>query len=404
MVDLFGPMAGIISIAYIFLVFAIGDILSVKTKSIISMMFTSSVLLLLGFWIGVPTDLFETSQLYGLGGLFIVILLTHMGTLLNIQQLIEQWRTVVVAIFAIIGIAIFLFVVGGPIIGKETAIVAAPPIAGGVVAGIQMGNAAAAIGRVDLQIMATLLVVVQGFFGYPIASFCLKKVSRKILVQYKNGEIEDPMAAMADVEGHAKKIPQTPSKYASSNVYLAKVAVIALLATAISFGIQKMAGRNVLDKNIVALLLGIIFSELGFLEKDILTKSNSQGLAMAALMVVIFNSLTQATPEVVLELLPRLIMSLALGVVGIGLASFIASKLVKMDFFMAFAIGTTALFGFPGTFIISNEVASSVSENEEEKQVILDEILPKMLVAGFITVSIASVILAGIMEPMLGGL
>ncbi|RVU54230.1 hypothetical protein [Anaerosphaera multitolerans] len=404
MQDMFGSMAGIIAIAFILLVFAIGDIISVKTKSIVSMMFTSSVILLLGFWLGVPTDLFETSQLLGIGGLIIVILLAHMGTLLNFQQLKEQWRTVVVAIFAIIGIAVFLFIVGGPIIGKETAIVAAPPIAGGVVAGIQMGEAAAKIGRDDLQILATLLVVVQGFFGYPIASYCLRKVAKKVQLQYREGDF----VKSKNVEEYtstkpAKLIPETSAKYASNNVYLAKVALVALLATGLSVGITKVTGKNILDKNIAALLLGIIFSELGFLEKDILTRANSQGLAMAALMVVIFSSLAKATPDIVLQLLPSLFLSLLLGVIGIGIASFIGSKVVKMDFFMAFAIGTSALFGFPGTFIISNEVANSIGEGEEETQFILNEILPKMLVAGFITVSIASVILAGIMAPMLGG-
>ncbi len=38
----------------------------------------------------------------------------------------------------------FLFLVGSPIIGKEYAIAAAPPISGGVVAAIIMGEAAKA--------------------------------------------------------------------------------------------------------------------------------------------------------------------------------------------------------------------------------------------------------------------
>ncbi len=40
----------------------------------------------------------------------------------------------------------FLFLVGSPIIGKEYAIAAAPPISGGVVAAIIMGEAAKAKG------------------------------------------------------------------------------------------------------------------------------------------------------------------------------------------------------------------------------------------------------------------
>lgn len=401
MENLFGPIAGYVSIAFILVVLAIGDILSVKTKSVMSMLFTSSVIFLIGFWVGVPTDLFESSHMLTIGSLLIVTLLTHMGTLLNFQQLKEQWKTVIVALSAIIGIAVFLFIVGGPIIGKETAIVAAPPIAGGVVAGIEMGKAADAIGRGDLRILATLLVVVQGFLGYPIASFCLKKVANKVKNNANLNDVVVEEKVVKNTVVKKKLIPSIPEKYESSNVYLAKVAIVGLLAVLSSVAVEKITGHKILDKNIAALLFGIVFSELGFLENDILTKANSLGFAMATLMVVIFSSLSDATPAIVLELLPKLAMSLVLGVMGIAISSFLAGKALKMDFYMAFAIGASALFGFPGTFIISNEVASSVATNEAEKKAILDEILPKMLVSGFITVSIASVVLAGIMSKML---
>lgn len=396
-------MEGILAITFIFVVYAIGDIISVKTKSIVSMLFVCSAIFLVGFWLGVPTTLFETSQMFNIGALFIVILLTHMGTLLNIKQLIEQWKTVLVALGAIIGIAIFLFLVGSqiPLLGKETAIVAAPPISGGVIAGIRMSEAAEAIGRQDLQIMATLLIVVQGFVGYPLASVCLTRVGKKVLSEYRSGNIK-LQEETKEVEVEKKKIfPPTPKKYASVNVYLAKVAVVGLLATYIASFFVGIPVLKYLDKNIVALLLGIVLSEIGFLEKDILTKANSFGLAMALLLVVIFNSLSKATPEIVLSLLPKLGLSLFLGAIGIAIGTFLVSKIIKMPFPMAFAIGSSALFGFPGTFIVSNEVANSLTDDPNEVKAVLDEILPKMLVAGFITVSIASVVLAGVMAQML---
>lgn len=53
------------------------------------------------------------------------------------------------------------------------------------------------------------------------------------------------------------------------------------------------------------------------------------------------------------------------------------------------------------TIIVSNEVANGVGKTKEEQDLILSQILPKMLVSGFITVSIGSVVLAGIMAPMI---
>ena len=51
--------------------------------------------------------------------------------------------------------------------------------------------------------------------------------------------------------------------------------------------------------------------------------------------------------------------------------------------------------------ILSNEVAVANGKTEEERKRILDEILPKMLVAGFATVTVGSVVMAGIMVNML---
>lgn len=90
----------------------------------------------------------------------------------------------VIAISAIVGIVIALLGIGAPIIGREAALIAAPPIAGGVIAGIQMADSARAIGRENYAVLATLLVVVQGFVGYPLASFCLKIEAKKFLIGF----------------------------------------------------------------------------------------------------------------------------------------------------------------------------------------------------------------------------
>ena len=151
----------------------------------------------------------------------------------------------------------------------------------------------------------------------------------------------------------------------------------------------------------MCLIVGVAAREIGFLEENIMTLANAQGLAMVGLMAVIFGSLATATPEMVLSLAFPLVGALVFGVIGIAIFSSIAGKVLKESMPMAIAIGTSALFGFPGTFIISNEVANANGKTEEERQAILGAILPKMLVAGFMTVTIASVVLAGVMAPLL---
>lgn len=119
-------MDSLLAISIVLVVYAIGDFISQKTKSIVSMMFTASILFMVGFWVGIPTTLFEDAQLVGIGSLLIGFLITHMGTLLNFSDLKIQWKTVIIAMSAVVGIGIFLFIVGTPIIGREYAIASAP--------------------------------------------------------------------------------------------------------------------------------------------------------------------------------------------------------------------------------------------------------------------------------------
>lgn len=371
-------------------IFAIGDIVSVKTKSMISTMLVALLLLLIGFWTKIPTTLFEDAGLLKIGGILIPFLIVHMGTLLNLSDLKKEWRTVIIAIGAVIGIAIFLLLLGIPLLGREFAISAAPPISGGVVAAIIMGEKAEALGMDNIYLFATLLVVVQQFFGIPLASFLLNKEARKVLkTSTKKINIEEKLE-----ESKVESDKKISSAYETPYILLAKVGLVVLLST-------KFAEFTKLNIYVVSLFFGLLFKELGFLQEDILKKANSFGLAMLALMAVIFNSTSMATPETLKGLLFPLIGSLLIAIIGILIVSAIIGKILNYSMAMSMAIGLSALFGFPGTFVISNEVANAVGETEEERMLILDHILPKMLVSGFVTVTIASVILAGVMVNML---
>lgn len=391
-------MEALLSLSFVLIVYSIGDFISHKTKSMVSMMFAASVLFLIGFWLGVPATLFEDAQLTGLGSLLIGLLITHMGTLLNMEDLKSQWKTVIIALSAVVGIGIFLFVVGTPIVGREYAIASAPPISGGVVAAIIMGEVAATKGFDNIVVFATLLVVVQGFFGYPIASYFLNKEA-KLILKRKKGNLSKLNTNTDKANGQAlpkkKLIPALPKELQTDFVLLAKTSLTALL----SFKLAELT-NNIIHPYVMCLLIGIIACELGFLEKNILTQANSMGLAMVGLMAVIFSSLSKATPEMLVSLLFPIVASLTLGTIGIIIFSVIVGKILKISPALSIAIGSTALFGFPGTYILSNEVANANATNEEEKELILGEILPKMLVAGFITVTIASVVLAGVMAKL----
>ncbi|TGS90125.1 hypothetical protein EN820_54120, partial [bacterium M00.F.Ca.ET.177.01.1.1] len=56
----------------------------------------------------------------------------------------------------------------------------------------------------------------------------------------------------------------------------------------------------------------------------------------------------------------------------------------------------TALYGFPGDYMLCEEVSRSLTKNKKEHDALFKELLSPMLIGGFTSVTVASVILTGI--------
>lgn len=392
-------MDAVLALTIVCILYGIGDYISCKTKAAFSMIFTTSALFLFAFWVGLPKTIFTDASLINLGNLLVALLIVHMGTLMEIRDLLKQWRTVIISVAAVAGIIFALYFVGIPIVGKEYAISSAAPIAGGFVSTLIMGEAAKAKGLSEIEVFVTLILVLQSFFGYPIASLLLKREAKRVLKNHRgheNSSTENEGTSISNVSTKFRIIPPLRQELQTPFILLAKIAIAALISVQLAALFD-----NVIHRFIVCLIIGIIGREIGFLEENVMQRSNSMGLGMLALLSVIFANLVQATPAIVLSLLKPLIITHIIGIIGILLFTVLLSKILGYSKEMSAAIGLSALFGFPGTFILSNEVAHAVGENEGEKKAILGEILPKMIVAGFMTVTVSSVILAGIIAKWL---
>lgn len=392
-------MNAIIACAVIFAIFAIGDIISVKTKAIVSMLLVASVVFLAGFWTGLfPASLFADSTLLSVAGIFVTILLVHLGTIIKLKDFGAQWRTVIVSAVACVAISAGVYFLGSVIIERGFALAGAPILSGGVVATLLMTDMATKAGRADLAVFATLVMCTQCFVGYPVASLCLKSEAKRLKKKIDSGLI-DPSAIENCQEGavtRKKLIPPIPDKYNSPNVILAKVVIVALFSTWIA-GLF----NNSINKLVWCLVFGVLAKELGILEEDALGKANATGILMPIITLTIFTNLASATPEMVRSMIVPLLVVVLIGIVCFTTTSILIGKVFHYSWQMSVAIGSSCLFGFPGTFIISNEAVGSTAENDAERQYLSDRIMPKMLIAGMVTVSITSVLLAGVMSNWL---
>jgi hypothetical protein len=68
---------------------------------------------------------------------------------------------------------------------------------------------------------------------------------------------------------------------------------------------------------------------------------------------------------------------------------------------LAVGIAMAQLLGFPATYLIANEIATAVAETPDEKEAVLNTIMPAYVVAGFVSVTTLSIIIAGIFVKFL---
>ena len=386
-------MTAILSAAVIFVVFAAGDMISAKTKAIVSMLLVASVVFLAGFWTNIfPQTLFADSTLLSMAGLLVTMLLVHLGTTIKLRDFGAQWRTVIISALACIAISVAVYFLGQLIVDRGFALVGAPILSGGVVATLQMTEMANNASRPELAVFATLVMCAQGFVGYPVASLCLKSEAKRLKRDIDAGSVTLAPVNAAQATARKKLIPALPAKYNTPNTIIAKVILVALLSTWVS-----SLFHDAVNKLVWCLIFGVLLKELGVLDEDALGKANATGIVMPIITLSIFTNLASATPEMVGSMVVPLLVCVVIGTVAFSLASILVGKLFGYSWQMSMAIGSSCLFGFPGTVIISNEVSESTGTTEEEKAYISAQIMPKMLVAGMVTVSITSVLVAGVM-------
>ena len=373
------------------LAYAIGDYVSERTNAIFSMVFVTGAIFLVAFWVGLPRDIFRRTSLDPYFAFVMPFILVHMGTLMKVRNLLNEWKTVTIAFMGIVGLSIGLYFVAGPIIGYVMTLVAAAPISGGIVATFIIREAAEARGFVELGVFAALLLVIQNFVGLPVASWCLKIEGRRLLKKMHSGVASEGEAVKIDPDVPAYRLfPATPKHLQTPFILMFKSFLVGYLA--VWFG--ELTG-GVVHKLVLALIFGIIFYEIGFLEHDIFTKANISGYAMFFCLIPVWAGLVAATPKMVMDLAWPTFLCFAITLVCLAITSLIFGKILGYSWAISMAISCTCLFGFPATFILSNEVSRAISTNEEERKYVLNGVLSKMLIGGFTTVTIGSVILAG---------
>lgn len=374
----------------------IGETISTRTKAFVPSMFISAVLFVIGFWTFFPKDILQLGGVAkNLPTFLVMMMVVHLGTMLDIKELIDQWKTVIVTLAGMLGILIVVLTVGALILGKETAAIAAPPLTGGFVAALMMQGAAG--NNQHLFILAMAVYVLQGFVGYPLTSICLKLEGKQLIKKYKIGELKlENKEKIDEKKINSRKyqwdlFPKIPAKYQSDFTNLFTIVILVVIS-----GYLDMLSMGYVSKFVWALVLGVFAAAVGFIEPQILVKSRSMGFVYTIIMMFVFSQLNSITPQTVILLLKDFAILIILSTIGIALVSIPVDKLLGWSIPMSFAIGLGSLAGgFPASYVLSVEAAKVISDNEDERKLVEEHILPKTLVAGFVSATSGSVFIAG---------
>lgn len=383
------------SFMIVLIVFALGDIVGKITKGKLSGMMVVMLLFLVGFLTKLfPADIIDQGGLTALSKLAIAMVLFNMGTTLNVKQLIEEWRTVLMAALCMLASCLVMLLVA-PIIGFDTMLVGMPVINGAAMATSLMASAAAEKGLATAAALCAVIYSVQKFVGAPIASAMGIRYGKKLLKAYRENPAQFKKQETGNGASAKVSFADKHKEWYSANVMMALVAAGSWVA-------HILGDLTPINYSIWALLLGVACAASGLVPTKPLQKSNSYGLMMVAVFGSIIPSLAKVSLSDLGTMAFQTIILFAAALIGVALVGWVLPtwKLVG-DKDLAVGIGVEQFLGFPSNVVICREVGDAVGETPEEKAFIEDTLNVPYVVGGITVITVLSTMLAGFVINML---
>lgn len=380
----------------VLVLFAIGDLIATKTKAKISAVFVTLLMFLILFVAKIiPADIIARAGLESAASWSVPMIMFSMGTMLNLRQFIDEWRTVLTAwlgmLAVIIGVSLLI-----PIFGKSTILASIPVINGALPATTIMTQAAMEKGLTMAAAIATVVFAIQKFVGTPIASRAARQEAERLIVEYRGAKSKGINLAIEESkeEQNGKQtFCEKYDKYYGTNTCIFLTALFSFLG-------YQLAELIHVNYSIVCLVVGVIVTKLGIVPKDILEKAKIKGFINMVVFAAVIPSLAKISLGDLIKLFPPVVAMFAVSIISIFIMMKIlpAWKIIGSKP-LAFGIGFCQMLGFPSTYLISNEICNAVGEDEEEREYLMSKIMPRLVIGGM--ACMASIVVAGIMAGML---
>ena len=249
-------------------------------------------------------------------------------------------------------------------------------LSGGTISVLIVQEAALDVGLTAVAVFPVLIAALQGLIGFPLTSIILRREAARLKAEYRAGNLaadhrRRPETARrpgrvvemdhSDPASRPTSESRLPAALRNTPGTLFIVGVVVLISILIN-----NVTDGILNTFVVALIFGIALRTFGIFKPSVLAGIDALGLMMLAIMILVFGPLATVEPADVASLAFPLLLAFVFGVAGIAVFAAITGKLVGYTVPMSIAIGLTALFGFPGTMILSQEAAKGAGESPEE--------------------------------------
>jgi hypothetical protein len=339
-------------------------------------------------WGGMPNTLPAISGIETLSMFLLCIFCTHLGASVSPSSYVKNWKTILIALGAIVVASCLTVGVGGLIFGFGpilTGVGAA--VGGGAISGIlaiqqitDSGFSAAFV------VLPVLMIVAVDPLGQPICSAILRKFIKKsvdtdaYLTTTATLKAEEaPRLTKDGVPYGSDDNPSTfvrnfiPKKMETEAVILAETGGIAVL----SMLLESVTGVTAI---LFALILGILGCTFGFLRTAPLDRGLSSGMALTFIIVYILTGMNDVTPELLLSGLGPMIGIMVLATIGLAVGGGIVGKLLKYNPILSIGCSVAILFIMPGAAIVPDMLVKRLSRNEEEAHYLNEQIRPMMYI------------------------
>ena len=360
----------------ILLLLSAGELLGRLCRGTVPGILLAGVLFVASCWSGLlPADLQQLAGLAQLTPVAILMTIASMGASMSLRQFAANWRVAAVAAMTYIGQVLAVFLVIGGLFGVNMAVGGLP---GGMAAALIVQERARTLGYDQVIVLSVLVLTTQALIGCPVAAACIRREAKRLRTLPGDAQAATRPRRWKDVQYGA----------------LLRLYIAAWAASRL----EMLTG---VSRYVLALLIGLALASVGFLAKDEIARTKSDGFLFYLLMSSVIAGFGSAKPEMFGQMLPILVLTLAASTAGAILASTLTGRLLGISVPMSMALGMNVMVGFPMNMLISQEIIEGLTEDAAERQRLMNEIAAKMVLGGMVTTTFLATLAAGLLAPLM---